>query len=361
MTQSYRLKVSALERSTSEALTIQFDLPSDVKPHFSFKPGQFLTLRCGVGSETLQRAYSINSAPALDDPLQVTVKKIKDGRVSTWLHENLKVGDTLEVLPPRGRFTPDITSDNHRTWFLFGAGSGITPLFSILKQILTIEPYSYVYLFYGSRNEEQIIFHKLLTQWEERYPERLKVVHTLTKPISSSWSALWKNVPRWKGRTGRIDADAVREFIASYPPPAQRVRYCICGPGDMIDTVRQTLLSLDVPKGDIQSEHFGAGPVARKAGRGEAARLNVNHAGETATITVAPGQTLLRAMLDAGRTVPYSCESGVCGTCRARVVKGSAEMKQCMALDEAEQVSGHILTCQALATTPELTIRIETS
>ncbi|MDJ0841957.1 MAG: ferredoxin--NADP reductase [Acidobacteriota bacterium] len=358
MSRCFNLRVSALARDTADALTITLDLTDEAAPHFQYRAGQFLTLDVDVAGETCRRAYSLNSAPSLHEPLQITVKRIENGRVSNHLHGVLRQGDQLRVQPPAGKFCPDIDPKNYRTWFLFGAGSGITPLLAIMKEVLTVEPDSYVYLLYGNRDEDNIIHHRSLADWQQRYPERLTVMHTLTKPNSAKWSALWKNVPKWKGWTGRIDEGRVRRFIQEYPPPAQTARYCICGPGDMIRVVTDTLLAMDVPKKDIMAEHFGA-PKTGATTTGVAATLKTRLDGKPISVPVPTDRTLLRALLDAGHDAPYSCEAGVCGACTARLTKGSVTMSSCMALDEAEQAAGKILTCQAVAKEKEIAVRFD--
>ncbi|CAM2069389.1 Ferredoxin--NADP reductase [Sulfidibacter corallicola] len=368
----FELEVCRLARTTPDTLTITFALPPSCRAAFDYRAGQFLTIEVEIEGTTYRRAYSLHGSPALADPLQITVKRVLGGRVSCWLHERLREGDRLRVVPPRGRFCPDIDPMHARTYLCFAAGSGITPVFSILKTVLTLERHSVVFLFYGCRDESNVLFEAELQEWAARHPQRFTLITTLSRPKSTGMFSWLKGAEPWKGLVGRIDGNRVREWITAYPPPLQTVRYLICGPGTMIDEVRATLLSLDVPDRDILFERYGAAPDgaapdgvvpegAAGGGSKEAtvtARLRADLAcGEAAEVTVAPGTTLLRALLDAGYEVPYSCEAGVCGTCKARLVSGRAEMKRSMALSEKEREAGAILTCQGVAASEHIRIK----
>jgi len=269
--------------------------------------------------------------------------------------DHLKEGDELEVMIPQGRFYADVKEDAYKTYFLFAAGSGITPIISILKSVLIASRNSAVKLFYGNANQDTILFKKELDDLQNQYRERLQVVHTLSNP--NVWST-WK---QWKGRNGRIDAEAVEWFITNYPPIAQTTEYYICGPGAMNVDVRNTLLRLQIPKELIHIEQFG-GKIEATNTSIEAidnAQLLVTLNGQTHQMVIPKGKTILEVLKATGANPPYSCESGVCGTCIAKVTKGKAEMKTCMALEDKEIKQGMILTCQALPTTAEVKIKFD--
>lgn len=353
----YTATVVQRQQAIADAVTLTLQTPANTLAEFVYQSGQYLTVKCQIAEQEYQRSYSLSSSPIADDLLQITVKRVNNGAVSNYLNDSIQVGDTLQISAPLGAFRPDIHADNHRTWYLFAAGSGITPLWSIAKTILSVEPYSYVYLLYGNRDEEHIIFQDDIAAWQEYYPQRLQVEHCLSAPLSHQWSALWKNRSYWQGEVGRIDATRVETFIKNHPPPAQRVKYLICGPAQMIPQTQQTLLALDVAAEDIAFEYFGnTDAVSNQQVDGVAAQLSITYAGQQQRIPVAAGQTLLQALQAQGIDTPYSCQSGVCGSCKAQLNKGKVTMANHMALDETELQQGKILTCQACAQTAELDI-----
>jgi len=353
-TQFYPLKVVGIDKPIKHATTITFEVPSQLEEAFQFYPGQYLNIKFRVKGKEARRCYSLNSCPYTDQLLQVTVKRVKGGLVSNYVNDQLKVGDTLDVMVPDGRFYASVDKEEYKTYFLFAAGSGITPIFSILQSVLTVTTYSSVYLFYGNKNQNTIIFKEKLDELEKQYPQRLKVVHTLSEP--KVWT-VWK---QWKGRKGRIDPKDVEWFISNHPPTAQDAQYFICGPGSMNLSIRKALIGMDVPEERIHIEQFG-GAVEALSGDINAvdAEVSVNLFGQPHELFVPKGQTILEVLKEAKADPPYSCESGVCGSCMAKVVKGKAEMKACMALDDDEVAEGMILTCQALPTEAKVEVIFE--
>ena len=351
-TQFYTLKVLALNNPIKEATTITFDVPAHLHQSFQYHPGQHLIIKFKINGQEVRRSYSLNSCPFKAEALQVTVKRVKDGLVSNFVGDQLKVGDALEVMVPQGRFFADIKADAYKTYFLFAAGSGITPIISILKSVLIAAPYSVVHLFYGNKNQDTIIFKKELEELEKQYPKRLHIAYTLSSP------KVWSSWEQWKGRTGRVDAAGVEWFIAHHPPIAQTTEYYICGPGAMNISVRDTLIALGVPKELVHIEQFGGNieAVNTSIRAVDNARLSVSLNGQNHELTVPKGKTILQVLKEAKLNPPYSCESGVCGTCVAKITNGKAEMKACMALEDKEIAEGKILTCQALPTTEEVGI-----
>ncbi|WP_282610444.1 ferredoxin--NADP reductase [Pelagibius sp. Alg239-R121] len=336
------------------AKTIVFDLPGALCETFRWRPGQHLTLRFNLSGEELRRSYSISSSPFSDDrrlSMRITVKRVEGGRISNHINDNLKAGDKVEVMPPFGGFCLDPGAMRRRTHYFFGAGSGITPLFAMIQSVLSDEPHSVVHLVDGNRNAATILFKDELDRLCDAYPGRLSVSHLLSSP------SLWSGFRPW--RKGKIDAAAIEAVFAEYPPYAQDVQYYICGPGDMNRFVRTALTSLDVPVSRIHMESYGGAVAQDDTIKGMAATARVTLGDSTQSIEVAEGQTLLEAARAAGLTPPFSCQSGVCGACRARLVKGSAEMRARMALEDTEISKGVVLTCQSLATSSELEVVYE--
>lgn len=353
--QFYKLKVAAVECPIKEATTINFDIPSSLYEVFNYHPGQHLIIKFMVDGKEARRSYSLNSCPFQEEALQVTVKRVKGGLVSNYVGDHLKVGDELEVMPPQGRFYADIQADAYKTYFLFAAGSGITPIISILKSVLIASPNCVINFFYGNTNQASIIFKNELEDLQKTYPERLQIVYTLSSP------KVWTTWEQWTGKKGRIDAESVEWFITNYPPVAQRTEYYICGPGAMNTSVRNTLIGLGIPKELVHIEQFGGNieTLNTDIPAVDNAQLSVNLNGKNHQLTIPKGKTVLQVLKEANLHPPYSCESGVCATCVAKVTKGKVEMKACMALEEEDIAKGMVLTCQALPTTKEITVNFE--
>lgn len=344
--QFYKLKVSAISKPIAAASTITFEVPTQLYEAFHYHPGQHLIIKFNIKGKEARRSYSLNSCPYQDEPLQVTVKRVKSGLVSNYVNNQLKVDDELEVMSPQGRFYAQIEERSYKTYFLFAAGSGITPIISILKSALLTSPYNAVNLFYGNASQDTIIFKKELDELQAQYPERLQVVHTLSSP------KVWSTWEQWKGRKGRIDAANVEWFITNYPPIAQTTEYYICGPGAMNVGVRKTLLALGIPEHLVHIEQFGGTVAALNTDISAVdAQLTATLNGQKHQLPLPKGQTILQVLKTAKLDPPYSCESGVCATCVAKVTKGKVEMKACMALEDKDVAKGLVLTCQALATT----------
>ena len=349
----HTLKVGAIAYPIKEATTITFDVPPNLYEAFRYLPGQHLIIKFIINGEEARRSYSLNSCPFKEEALQVTVKRVKNGLVSNFVGDHLKVGDELEVMIPQGRFFVDIKEDAYKTYFLFAAGSGITPIISILKSVLIASPNSVVNLLYGNKHQDSILFNKELNELQNQNPQRLQLVHTLSSP------KVWSTWEQWKGRKGRVDTETVEWFITNYPPIAQSTEYYICGPGAMNRSVRKTLIDLGIPKELIHIEQFGSSNVEELNTTIEAiadAQLSVSLNGKSHQLIVPLGKTILQVLKEADVNPPYSCESGVCATCMAKVTKGKAEMKACMALEDEEIARGFILTCQALPITQEIDV-----
>ena len=352
-TQFFTLTVSALDKPIETATTISFDVPTHLYEQFDYQPGQHLVIKFKIEGKEVRRSYSLNSSPFLEEQLQVTVKRVKDGLVSNFVNDQLQVGDTMEVMLPQGRFYANIQKEAYKTYFLFAAGSGITPIISIAKSVLVASPNSMVHLFYGNSNQDTIIFKKELEELEKTYSERFNLVQTLSSP------KVWSTWEQWKGRKGRIDTANIEWFIENHPPIAQSTEYYACGPGAMNVAVKNTLINLGVPKNLIHIEQFG-GQTAEATTNIQAipdAQLLVQLNGQQHELVIPEGKTVLSALKAASLEPPFSCESGVCGTCVATLHKGTAEMKSCMALEDDDIKKGLILTCQALPTSEKVELR----
>lgn len=359
----YELKVKLIRPETADAVTVVFEVPDNLTDTFQYTQGQYLTLRFQFNGKEERRAYSMCSSP-LDNDLAVTVKRLKGGLVSNFIHDQLKAGQTVEVMPPEGRFFTPLKEDNKKTYYIFGAGSGITPLMSIMKTILEKEPMSKICLLYGNRNEDTIIFKESLEALEKRYRDQLIVEHILSQPKREKsggvLSFLSKGTVLWNGKVGRINAAAVKEFLGQHPARTSDVEYFICGPGSMIEAVEKALKDLSVDKEHVHTERFTSNVDEKDRAKGAAgAKIIVHLNGSTIETEVPQGKTILDVLLDMRFDPPYSCHSGACSTCMAKIISGSVKMDACYALDDDEIAEGYILTCQSHPTSDVVELTYE--
>lgn len=358
MSSFYSLKIIDIKNETKDAVVISFDILQNLYKTFNYKAGQYLTLRFTIHDEEVRRSYSLCSSPATKEPLRIGVKRVNDGLVSNYIHDHLKVGDVVDVLPPDGRFYVDVKAENYKTYYLFTAGSGITPMLSILTTVLMTEERSYVHMIYGNRDQDSIMFKDTLEQLQGKYPDRFTLVHTLSRP-KSNWSDLWKTSSEQSFRKGRLDTAAVQWFINEFPPYAQNTAYFICGPGTMITNTKKTLQNIDVPEKRIHTENFGGNIIKDTTEGFENATLITHLNGDKIELTVPKGKTILRTLIKAGKEPPYSCEGGVCSTCVCRLKNGKVHMKNNLALPEKEVEQGYILSCQSIPLTERVEVVYE--
>ncbi len=355
MNKLYSLKVIDIKTETKDSVSVSFDVSHDLYETFNYKPGQYLTLQFNLNGQQVRRSYSLCSSPVIEEPLRIGVKRVKYGLVSNHINDNLKVGDTVEVLAPDGRFFADVNKENYKTYYLFAAGSGITPVLSILKTVLFTEKRSFVYMIFGNRSQETVMFKKQLIELEATYKDRFVLVQTLSKP-KSSWSDIWKKSTYNQFRKGRIDADCIEWFVNEYPPYAQNTEYYICGPGAMIDNTVKALENIDVPLDRIFIESFGGSNSKESIKSVEVSNLKVSLNNETFQTKITEGKTILRTLIDYGKEPPYSCEGGVCSTCMCKIKKGKVHMKNNLVLSDKEIEKGYILSCQSIPLTDEIEI-----
>ena len=334
-----------------QAKSVLFEIPDHLKEVFAWRAGQHLSFRFNIKGAEERRSYSISSSPMSGDPLRITVKRVQGGLVSNYINDNVKKGDTLDVMPPFGSFCLDATNKFRRTHYFFGAGSGITPLYSMIHSILQAEPDSAAYLLFGNKDEENILFNESFSKLKQEHPTRLVVNHVLSQHKDSSTFTPW--------RKGTVDKEAIRAFINENPPYAQDTQYYVCGPGSMNTAVTTALMGLDVPRNRIHKESYGGVSAEDDGVEGCSAAAQVTLNGKIETVLVVKGETLLNAMRKTELTPPFSCQSGACGACRATLYSGEIHMQAHMALDEEEIDRGAILTCQSIPLSEKLTIKFD--
>ncbi len=345
------LHVTEVRRETASAVSVAFEVPEALRDVFAFQPGQYLTLRRQIDGEEVRRCYSICAPPAAGE-LRVAIKHVEGGAFSTFANTRLAAGDVLEVLPPEGRFASGAGSGDGRRHLAIAAGSGITPVMSILTTALEREPVSEALLLYGSRSTPEILFRDALEDLKDRHLDRLSIVHVLSREEQDLGMF-----------AGRLDAERIGHLVPAWAEPAAIDAVYVCGPGGLIATAEATLRQLGVPGGRVHVERFVvAGQAGRAAGVPPAAdahafaRARVIHDGKTTEIPVAEGEAVLEAALRAGLDLPWSCRAGMCCTCRARLVEGSAEMRQNFSLEPWEMAAGYVLTCQAVPTSERVVV-----
>ena len=340
----YKLRVAEIVPETEEANSIRFEVPEGLEEVFRFRAGQHLSVRAEIGGEEVRRNYSLCVAPD-EKQLKVTVKRIAGGVFSNWVGDNLKAGDTLDVMTPHGSFTVEFDPAAKRRYVAFAGGSGITPVMSLIKTALSTEPNSRFTLFYGNRDASSIIFLEALAALKDSYLGRFELYHFLSDEEG--------DVDLFNGMLDRETCDEALEHLVE--DVASVDAWFICGPGPMMDAAEAALHDRGVAKDRIHIERFLAGrPSAALAA--QMAQLQEKAAGLTLSVTL-DGRTrkvefteanILDSAREAGLPAPFACKAGVCATCRAKVTKGKVEMAARYGLTDEEIAAGYVLTCQSV-------------
>src|SRR5580700_540616 len=338
----HRLAVNDLRREAADAVSLTFAIPQALAGDYDFAPGQYLTLRTTMDGEEVRRSYSICSGPD-DGELRIAVKKVDGGAFSSWAADELKAGDELDVMTPTGRFGVAPAPAEARTYVGFAAGSGITPILSIVKGVLVREPNSRFFLFYGNRTTIGMLFREALEELKDRFIDRLSVFHVI--------SGEEQDIPILHGR---LDGAKVRVLLRSLVPASSVDHVFICGPTGMSEEIEATCGDIGIPADRIHIERFVSGlggkprpkaVVPASAPPKAFASLVID--GKRREVPVAEGEAILDAALRAGIDLPFACKGGMCSTCRARLVEGEAPMEVNYSLEPWELKAGFVLTCQA--------------
>ncbi|TDI70820.1 MAG: ferredoxin--NADP reductase [Bacteroidetes bacterium] len=344
MSDFHSLSISEVKNETPNSVSITFEIPDRLTKIFTFKAGQYITLKHNIEGDEVRRSYSLCTSPN-SHVLKVGVKKVKDGRFSVFANEILKAGDTLEVMPPKGNFKFEPNEADQNKYVAFAAGSGITPVISIIKDVLESESKSSFVLVYGNQNLKETMFYAELQALQQNNADRFNIEYIYSR--SKEENAL----------RGRIDRSVVNYLLKNKYGESKFDRFYLCGPKTMIDVVSETLKDRGVTKEKILFELFTSS---------EEGELSDNHEGNTTvtitlddvtdTFVMSKKQSVLDAVLDKGLDAPFSCQGGICSTCMARLIKGKVEMRKNEILTDEELEEGFILTCQSHPTTPTLVI-----
>jgi ring-1,2-phenylacetyl-CoA epoxidase subunit PaaE len=342
MSDFHSLTISEIKKETANAVSITFDIPEELKENFQFKAGQYLTIKHEVKGQELRRAYSICSSPN-NDILKIAVKKVKNGVFSIFANELLKAGDKLNVMPPQGHFI--LTPNPLKNYVAFAAGSGITPVLSIVKTALEIDGSSKFLLVYGNQSVAETMFYDELLELKKTYTERFLLEFIFSR--TQEKNALF----------GRIEKSTVNFLLKNKYAETSFNEFYLCGPEPMIDLVSSVLKENGVNKKQINFELFTSAEegllVETHDGKTE---VTITVDDDTETFVMDQSTSVLQAALDRGIDAPYSCQGGICSTCIAKIVEGKAEMRKNQILTDGEIAEGLILTCQAHPTTAKLVV-----
>ncbi|HEY6749093.1 MAG TPA: 1,2-phenylacetyl-CoA epoxidase subunit PaaE [Mycobacteriales bacterium] len=343
----HRLAVADVERLTDDAVAVTFDVPDELAEDYRFRPGQALTLRLVDGDRDERRSYSI-CAP-VGAPPRVGVREVPGGLFSSYLVHQVKPGDLIEVLPPSGKFTADLSVPGHHVFVV--AGSGITPAISLAGTVLR-DGQSEVTVFYGNRRSNTVMFADELADLKDRYGPRLQLVHVLSREPRDT-----------EITTGRLDRDRLRALVESFLDPADVDHWWLCGPHGMVTDARALLAELGVDAARVHQELFYVDEVPPEPVRGDeqtvdgpSSEVTVVLDGRSTTLALPRDVPVLDAAQRVRGDLPFACKGGVCGTCRARVTEGEVRMRRNFALEPDEIAAGYVLTCQSLPVTDTLTV-----
>ena len=343
MSTFYKLQIKEVKRETPSAVSIVFNVPSELKNNYTFIAGQYLNIKLTLDGEEIRRAYSICSSPNSNE-LRIAVKEVKNGIFSKFANQNLNVGDLLEVAAPEGKFTFEPTADKQKNYAGFTAGSGITPVLSILQDILENEPKATFVLVYGNKTVNETIFNTQLHDLQQRYVGRLFVhfVYSQEKIAGELF--------------GRIDKSTVNFVLNTKHKEKEFNTFYLCGPEEMINLVSSVLQEHNVAEKNIKFELFSSSVIENKEAtvHDGHTKVTVMVDDEEATFDMSQKQTILEAALKQGIDAPYSCQGGICSSCLARITKGTAVMRKNSILTDSEIAEGLVLTCQAHPTSTEI-------
>jgi ring-1,2-phenylacetyl-CoA epoxidase subunit PaaE len=348
----HTLRIADIRKETEDTVSISFEIPAELKKDYNYFSGQYLTLKADINGEEIRRSYSLCSAPN-EEEWRVAIKQIEEGKFSTFANEKLKVGDTLEVMTPTGNFHLESNPSHKKSYVLIAAGSGITPIISIAKTILENESNSDVTLFYGNKGFASIIFREEVEALKNKHMNNLRVVHILSR--ESLGNAIQK---------GRIDADKIEKLYEAFLKNMEIDEVFVCGPEAMIHSVREKFKGYVKNPKNIHFELFTTSELVATKKESNEPKIESNVTviidGDSLELAMdSEGETILDAAFKAGGDLPFACKGGVCCTCKAKILEGTAKMDINYALEQDEVEAGYILTCQAHPTSEKLVVSFD--
>ncbi|WP_313583210.1 1,2-phenylacetyl-CoA epoxidase subunit PaaE [Acinetobacter variabilis] len=351
MSQFIPLTIKSIQPQTEQAICIAFELSPEHAESFQYQPGQHLTIRHMTEQEELRRCYSICSNT--DEDMSIAIKKIDQGQFSIWANENLKVGDVLEVMPPQGVFFQKAAKTGGKHYLGFAAGSGITPILSIVKAVLSHQQDATFTLVYGNRSWKQTMFSEQIMDLKDRFKERLQLINIFSRELNDS-----------EIFNGRIDAEKLQQLFQAGLLPAETDHCFACGPEEMMNAVETVLPTFGIERSKIHTERFNTGTAPKASTQQIESRteekVNIVLDGRELIIKVSKqDDSILDAALRAGADLPYACKGGVCATCKCKVLQGEVEMAINYSLEEEEIQKGYVLSCQARPTTQNVRLSFD--
>ncbi|MGH8776177.1 MAG: 1,2-phenylacetyl-CoA epoxidase subunit PaaE [Jiangellaceae bacterium] len=346
----HRLQVSSVERLTDDAVAVSFDVPPELADEYRFAAGQHVNVSV-PGGDDVRRSYSI-CAPAGSGLLRIAVKRIPEGTFSAYALSTLAPGDELDVMTPAGRFSPTLDAAHAKHYVAVAAGSGITPVMSIVATVLEAEPGSRVTLIYANRTSQSVMFLDDLADLKDVHPTRLQLLHVLSREEQEA-----------ELLSGRIDQDRLERLLDSLVPPESVDEWYLCGPHRLVTMTRDVLLRRGVDRAHVHAELFHVGDLPPRPAPSvtpedaRASEVTVVLDGRRSTVEITDSdETVLEAVLRVRNDAPFACKGGVCGTCRAKLLDGKVEMERNFALEDDELGAGYVLTCQSHPSTPSVSL-----
>ena len=341
------VRVKKITQETPDTITIIFDVPPYT---WQYKAGQYIDIGVTINGERFYRSYSLATTPYQDPRPAITVKRVHNGKVSNYLHDHVKEGTNIDCTAPRGTFTIDYELYKEAHFVFIAGGSGITPIFSMIKALLQQIPQAHIKLVYASRSQKHIIYKKALDQLQDTQKDRLQITHILSQPTKT-----------WKGKRGRLTPDTLLQLLKG---PFTTYHYFLCSPPELMTLTTNTLINAGVSTKQIRKEKFTPQaetqlPLLTEKNTSKACIATIHYKGQTYTCNIAKGETLLDAALEEGIEITYSCSSGMCNMCRAKCTKGKVHMLEDEGLTQEEKKEGYILTCVGYPTTQTLTLVLD--
>ena len=354
----HSIEVNEIITETTDSKSFVLTIPERLKKQFVYTAGQFIILKVEIDGKEYKRSYSLSTCPYTDVKFHFTVKRIKDGVVSNYLNNQIKTGDELLVFPPSGTFFKEPEQDLKRNYIFFAGGSGVTPIYAIIKTLLVKFPYNYVKLVYANKDPEAIIFYKELEALKRLYSKRFFLTHIVSQASAG-----------WNGMTGHLDSDKIKLFLTEQRIfPIANTDYYICGPSPFMELVEHELQNHGVPDAKLHMERFisiGEGDQPLIMGN-EPSEINLKETkvcakldGKDSKVRCNTDETILDAFLAAGVNIPYSCKEGVCSSCMARLIKGKVKIQNVQSLTDIDIKENRILTCQATCLTKDVEINFD--